>query len=479
MKNIGLGLVLAAGFAVPAAAQDTALNPRVATALETYAGGKYVRPECEALDDTGHFKVSSGRTYLQTAIEKGQVAENRDRQLRDAVRVITEAIVQNDRGESPSAWYFLGRAYLHRGDVAGADTALSRAERLAPQCAEEIGILRRVAFAPVINAGIDSMKAERHDAALRLFREAGSIFPSAPEPLYYQATLLYNAGKVDSAIPLFKATLERAGSDTARQQMMNQARFYYGYALLQQKRPQEALPVLEAYAQQNPDDTDGKKLLVNAYRTTGQPEKAAAIERELVQQAGETGALDQSDLFAIGVARFQEKNYDEAADAFSKVLEQEPNNRDALFNLANTRLVQADAAGLVSAAKRLVALDPMNERALQLLGEGYRLSKQQDSLIKVVERLAPMPVSIDVQSLSATDQGAKWVANAVGRSAQSVSGRPVPPSPVAITVEFLNGEGAVVATQDVDVPAIPAGESRTIEASATGSGITAWRYKRK
>ena len=75
MKNISLGLLLTAAIAGPAAAQDSARNEQVAVAMENFTGGRYVPPECDALDNTGHFKVSSGRTYLSTAITKGEIPE--------------------------------------------------------------------------------------------------------------------------------------------------------------------------------------------------------------------------------------------------------------------------------------------------------------------------------------------------------------------------------------------------------------------
>lgn len=477
MKNIGLGVLLAAFVAAPVAAQEEARNERVVAAVEAFAGGRYTPPQCEKLDETGHFKVSSGRTYLSSAIN-GSIAENRVRQLRDAERILKEAITQNGRDKSASAWYFLGRVYLHQGNLVGADSAFAKAEALAPECMKEIDDLRRVAFVALVNPGIDSLKAERHEAAMRLFREAGMIYPRAPEPVYYQATLLYNAGKPDSAIPLFKQAIDRAGTDSTKQQIANQSRFYYGYALLQQNRAAEAVPVLEAYVQGNPDDLDGKKLLVNAYKATGQAEKAAPYEKEIVAAAGEGGAT-VGDAFSIGVARFQEQKYDEAAEAFNTVLQSEPYSRDALFNLANTYLAMENAAKLVETASRLVAIDPMNERALQLLGEGYRMGKKQDSLIAVLERLTPMPITVENATLQANAEGATLNAVAKGREAQTLAGKPVAAAPVTLVVEFLNKQGGVVATQEVTVPALKAGAEHTINVQATGADIGAWRYKKK
>lgn len=480
MKNIGLGVVLAAIIAAPAAAQDTARNPQVAAAMSSFVGGRYSPPECGALDKTGHFKVSSGRTYLRSAIEE-TIPEQRDAALNNGRRVITEAIQQNNQANSASAWFFLGRIYLHQGDLAGADSALAKAEELAPDCLAEIDQLRRVAFVALVNPGIDSMRAERNDAALALFRQAAQIYPRAPEPVYYQATLLFNTGQVDSAIPLFEQAIEAGANDTAKAEIVNAARFNYAYALLQRNRAQEALPVLEAYVQANPDDVDGKKLLINAYRATGQTDKAAPLEKELMSStsAGGDAALSEGDIFGIGVQRFQQKDYPAAAEAFNTVLESEPYNRDALFNLANTYLVMSDTAKLVETGKRLVAIDPMNERALQLLGEGYRLGKQAKELLAVMEQLTPMPFSIEQSAMRTTEQGATFTATAQGRKAQTLQGGAVTPAPVTLVFEFLDAQGNPVASQEVTVPALKEGETHPITVEATGAGITAWRYRRK
>jgi hypothetical protein len=55
----------------------------------------------------------------------------------------------------------------------------------------------------------------------------------------------------------------------------------------------------------------------------------------------------------------------------------------------------------------------------------------------------------------------------------------MPAVAIPIVVEFLGGTGAVVATQEAQVPALPAGATQEVKVAGQGSGITAWRYKRK
>src|SRR5690606_22113348 len=109
---------------------------------------------------------------------------------------------------------------------------------------------------------------------------------------------------------------------------------------------------------------------------------------------------------------------------------------------------------LIETATRLVAIDPMNERALQLLGEGYRMGKKQSELIKTVERITPMPFTVENTTLQNNAEGAVITATATGREAMTLQGNPVAPAPVTLAFEFLDAQGNAVATQEVTVPAL-------------------------
>jgi tetratricopeptide (TPR) repeat protein len=92
----------------------------------------------------------------------------------------------------------------------------------------------------------------------------------------------------------------------------------------------------------------------------------------------------------VGVNLYNDKKYAEAAEAFAKVAEAEPNNRDALFNLANTYLALKDGPKLLAAAQKLSALEPLSENSLKLVGEGYKQTSKVDDAVKVAEQvLAP------------------------------------------------------------------------------------------
>ncbi len=53
-----------------------------------------------------------------------------------------------------------------------------------------------------------------------------------------------------------------------------------------------------------------------------------------------------------------------------------------------------------------------------------------------------------------------------------------PSAPAAVTFEFLNGKGDVIASQKQDVPVIEASGNHAFDLKVTGAGIVAWRYRK-
>jgi tetratricopeptide (TPR) repeat protein len=180
-----------------------------------------------------------------------------------------------------------------------------------------------------------------------------------------------------------------------------------------------------------------------------------------------------------GVNLYNDKKYAEAAKAFEQVVAQRPYDRDALYNLANTYLAMKDGAKLLPTAENLAAIEPLNETAVKLVGEGYKQNNKVDDAVKVAEKVLAMPVDVKVSDFSSTASGATLSATATGRDAQTATGKPIPPAAVNLAVEFLDTKGTVVATQDAAIPALQKGATHEIKVAGQGKGITAWRYKQK
>ena len=456
---------------MPASAQTVA-NDRVVKSLPS----KFTPPDCGMKG--GHFKVQSGATYLKTGIETG-VPENRTRALNSGRKVLLEAIGQNQQDKNPAAWYYLGRISLQQGDLAAADSSLTKAETMLPACKTHIGTVRYAAWVPLVNAGIEFNKQEKNDSALALYRQANSIYRDKPLAYLNTGVIFANANQPDSAIVYFQQASQVAEQTNAIEDR-NSATRNWGALLQRAGKHKEAIPVLEKYVGWAPKDVEVKRALASSYRSTGQNDKAKVIEDEVgiaAPAAGQpAGGGAAADKMSAAVALYNAKKYAEAAVAFEEVLVVEPYNRDALYGLANA-YVGLKSPKLADAAARLVTIEPVNEEAVRLLANGQRMAKKETTANKTAVKLLAMPTTVKVAQFAPTADGATITGTATGREGQTAQGKPLVAKPLVLIFEFLDPKGGVLANQEVQVPALKAGESHPIEVKAQGQGIAAWRYK--
>jgi tetratricopeptide (TPR) repeat protein len=470
-------IVVTAGLflvgASPAVAQQVAVNDRVVQGLPS----KYMPPTCSL--KAGHFKVSSGATYLKTGVETS-VAANKTRALASGQKVLLEAIQQNGQEKNPAAWYYLGRVYLQQGDLAGADSAFTKAEALSPACKQDISAQRYNGWVPLVNAGINFSKEKKTDSALALFREANGIYRDKPQAYSAAAVILANNKMDDSAIVYLQKAVEIATAANLPDER-NQATFNLAAVLQRQNRNEEATGALERYVGWVPTDKEAKRALAGLYRATGKLDKAKALEAEVgaAPAAASPAGSGQAGAMNAAIALYNGKKYDSAATAFEQIVAAEPYNRDALYGLANSYIGLKKGPQLAQTATRLVAIEPLNDDVLRMLATGQRMSKKETAANKTAMQVIGMPVSVAVTEFAPESNGAAVKGTATGREAQDAKGKPVAAKPITLIFEFLDKTGAVVANQEVQLPALKVGESQPIEAKAQGSGIVAWRYKQK
>ena len=457
------------------AAQQNGVATRVSNSLDS----KLVDPTCELKG--GDFRVKSGKTYLKTGIEASEQA-NRTRSLRDGVRVLTESI-NGGQSSSPVAWYWLGRTYLQQGDLVGADTALARAEKLAPTCKTDIDSYRYRAWASLVNAGGTMLQNKQEDSAVVMYSAANIIYRGAPLAYVNLAQIYNSRAKADSAIYYFGLAAATEPSDTSQIKVRNQSMFNQGVLLYQANRNEEAIPVFEKYLVIVPTDATAKKALASAYRRAGQTEKAQALEKELIAAGPVAGAegegVSDSDLYDLGAQQFNDKNYKDAALTFGKVIEHNPYYRDALFNQANAYLALEDGANLAATAERLIQIEPLNEFDHSMRAQGYKFTKNTDKLVEAITVREGLPLNVEIDRLKVAGATASIVGKAKGREAKGADNKVIPARPITIVVEFLDQTGQVLATQETTIPALQPNAEQAILVEAKADGIKAWRYKVK
>lgn len=459
--------------------------------------GRYsdIQPTCQAFQG-GHFRAKSGATYLKSALES---PENRERLLNDAKRVLVQAITSDNQASSPMAWYWLGRVYLYQGDVVGADSALDRAQSLAPNCAEDLRKARLPTYGALLRPANAMMEAGKNDSAMIVLSQAAQFFPESPYAFQNLGILYFNKKQFDSAAANFSKAVElseaRMATDTTVAQVWNQAIFNLAAAYQASGKNEPAIEALRKYLERNPNDADAKRALAGAYRAVGNADSAQVIENQLLasgQSAG-TGARNaEIDAFNAGLKAYQENNFKEAERILHQVLSDNPYFYNAVFTLAQTylQLYNSDstspartrnvaADSLIAVGERLMSIAPLNENSIILVARGYQIKRNPDQTLKYINLQRALPVNIEIAEFQVTGEAATINGTATGRAARDPQEKAIPPAPLTLVVEFLDNQGTVLASQEVSINALKEGETQTFTATAQAPGIAAWRYRKK
>ncbi len=470
-------------------------------------------PTCDL--KPGHYLINSAVLYLQKA-STTQFPDVRENTLRDANRVLTQALTSGDQQKNPAAWYYLGRYSIEMKDAAGADTAFAKALELAPRCKEDIYTWRRRLWVPVLNAGIAAWQAGNTDSAIATFRRANRLYDGEPTGFTYLATLFANAHQTDSAAKYFRLATQAAADPKylkdKKDAMFNLARVYQGAA-----RYDEATVAYQAYLAAYPGDVQATAGLASVYAQTGRRDEAMAMYARVLARAD---SADASDLFSVGremlngipkppdtasqagqcrseasargrltarqiAARCDSattramREYDAGArgayrsveDAFVAGLAKQPYDREALFTLAGVAALAGDTARALDAAKRLYAVDPLNRGSIRMLAQAWKLKGRSDSTLHFLQIADSLPLEVSVGSFMPDDKGAAL-------SGLFTNFRSKPSQPTTLTFEFLDAGGRVVASHAENVPAVASGENRAFDIRVSGAAIVTWRYRR-
>jgi len=457
----------------------------------------------------GHYLVNSGLLYLKSAAGT-KFAEQRTKDLKDANRVLTQAVTSAGQEKNPAAWYYFGRYYLMLDDLVGADSAFTKALALAPGCKDDIGLYRRQAWVPVYNAAVQAWQGGNTDSAITMFRRANQIYTSEPMGLVYIADLFAGANQLDSAAKYFRLAVP-AASDPKYAKDRRDALFSLARVYQAAQRYDGATAAYKDYLAAFPGDVQAMASLAGLYTRAGKRDSAMALYAQIPAH---------EDLFAAGLAILnavpevpdtaasasacraaQRKKipaltprqiaakcepaaadtmrkfhlvadppYHLAANAYEIGLGKNPYSRDALYNLSAIYFLAGDSSKLLPLVQRLYAIDPMNKNTLAKLVGAWQLLGRKDSVLHYLQIAEALPFEVTVSSL-ATSEKAATVQGLV------TNGGTKPSVPLKVTWEFLDAKGNVVVTQGQDVPAVAAGGNWAFKLKADGAGIVAWRYR--
>jgi len=491
----------------------------LAPMLTAVGQGPWLEPKCGI--KPGHFMVNSGVLYLRNAA-KTRFDDQREKDLREANRVLNEALTSGDQSKNPAAWYYLGRYYIVRHDALGADSAFRKAEALIPACRDDILFWRRNSlWVPAFNAGVAAMNAQQSDSAIAAFRRAIQVYDAEPQAFTLLAAVFFNSRRPDSAAKYFRLGIQ-AASDPKFAGEKKDAMFNLGNALYAAEQYDSAAAAFTEFLRVTPSDAQALARLGDVLAAAGHKDSAMVIYRQIVSHADSMdpvslinagasiynaapSAPDTAALIAscrterrggrttltaaqrrtitvacdsVAKQAVRERNavaaehYRLAAHAFESALKRNPQSRDALFNLTNTYFAMRDPDKMLGMAQRLIVVDPMNRISLRLVAQAWQMKSKGDSALHyVILADSLLPVEVSVSSFSPGDQNVS-----LGGLVTNFHDRPS--APFKLEFNFLGAGGQVVASQSVDLPAIPAGANHPFQVQAIGAGIVAWQYKK-
>ena len=216
-----------------------------------------------------------------------------------------------------------------------------------------------------------------------------------------------------------------------------------------------------------PSNAEAAGSLASLYVQAGRRSEAGTVFDGLFAHAGD---LSVGDLYDLGQRLVSSRLWAPGIKAYALALERNPFHRNALSELGSAYVETKDGANAVATLQRLVVLDPMNKMALRLMGQAWDLRGQTDSARKYTVTSDSLSVDITIASMVPDSSG--MTLTGVATNAGSAAAKAT-----HLTVEFLDAKGSVLASQGVDIPAVPAGGSQQFQAHAAAKGAVGWRYR--
>ena len=471
----------------------TFLAPIAALALcATQAmGQRSSLPSCEHLNYRSNFRLNGAEQHLSLA-EGGKTDSKAE--LAHAMQLLEQAR-QGGGADQATLWYLYARAYVFQRDLAGADSAWTKAEALTDaNCRAAIGMLRYNQWVGPFNAALGMANGGNLDSALALFRVANSIYRGRPDGYYQMASIFEQKTppQDDSAIKYFRFA---ANSTTDPRYLDTRETALFNVARLLQRAAQDTASI-HAEAQRTGKSDSAVRVMRLQATETAYEDVLKLRPRDMAAQASQAGILsalhrdeeakviydsmlahsdsaDPNDLFDAAVPLIRAQRYALAAQFLERGLSRDQCDRNALFNLANSYMGAKDTTHLMAAARRLVAVDPNNRSSLQLLARAYQDMGNRDSTLRVLLRADSLPWEISTVTFDTGDTTASLHAMVTNMQSTPMKG-------FTLTVQFVNGACQPIASQTVEIPDLnpngSMGQAYDFTMTPSGKGIVAWKY---
>lgn len=397
-----------------------------------------------------------------------------------ALQILLDGIA--DRPRNPKLYFFAGVAHLGLSQYVEAARMFDRAEEMYPDYITDTDGTdgyRENGWIQAYNDALQALDAGDEAGAVTMFGNANLVYQRRPEAFLNLGNTLSNQGESVKAIEqygLAVAVIDEAADEghhaddvEAWAGYKQTARINMAQLMVQNDQAEEAIPILEAVLEEDPENRDARTNLAVAMAQSGQAGDATEIYDEIIQSP-ESSPVD---LYNAGVGLYQAENYVKAVEAFRVSLERSPMFRDALQNLTQA-LVQAAQEDetlweqMPQYSEKLLEMDPFNDLAYRLHGIALARNGDSDTAIELSEKGEALPFTIPQMQLR-TGQG---VVGAVINKTLEEGDQ------VTLRFTFYDASGGEIGKADVKVDLPAQGETVVFQCPFDDDAAAGYSYER-
>ncbi len=408
-------------------------------------------------------------------------------------------------------------------DLVGTLDSLFRVvETAKPNCAEFTSYWRagQKFYLDVVNGAISALNSEKLDSAEYFATQANRLYANSPYGTMVLGSVASKRGNSAKAVEYWSTAAALADKDTSyrdvrRQMLANLGNLYLTAAQNSSgaEKTANARKAADAFAlliavpgTRGSFLSGGRQSLQTAYLIAGD---TASVIKSLDPLLSNPAEFEYQDLLNSAVNAARSNRPTEAAKLFEATLVQNPNNRDALFNLSVTYLTleQNDKVGPI--VTRLVAIDPGNPENYNLAARAYLAQAKvaekakktpiaaayNDSTLTWFNRGNKLPVEVLFTEFSPSEKQVVLGGTVTDRRDRSDADTPVPAGakgakakaakptaktygPKAFTLNFaaLDKSGAVVGSQSITTEPLTPGKVAKFAVTVPAANVAAYRY---
>jgi tetratricopeptide (TPR) repeat protein len=529
---------------LPAAAL-LALTATSVSAQATPAQATPAQPVCEASQPGGSMGARANLS-LQLAM-KDQKANpaNAAKQLQAAVKTLEPP----SKGEELNRAYMLGSVlalWLNQPDVgytpkrsvvgfsanpeatinipATIDSLFKIVEASKPGCSYYTAYWRggQQAYLDMVNNAIAALNADKLDSAQYFATMANTLYSGSPYGSMVLGNIASKRNNNDEAVKYWQTAATAAATDTVYRDVQRQVLGNIASVHMNVARDEKTPKAAQVEAAKKAAEVYNQLLAVPG--TTG---STATGARQNLQQAllitGDTSsvtksyadmltnptAYDYQALLTSAVAAVRANRNADAAKLFENVLQLNPYNRDALFNLAVTYWNMGQHDKVPALVTRLVAVDPGNPENYLLAARAYvdiaktrkgtAVAAANDTTLSWFNRGTKLPVEVTFSEFSpgekqleiagsvldrrdkaaqAEQAAVSGTAAARAAAAKKAAAATAAISPKAVTLKFeaLDKSGAVLGSQSVTTEPLQPGKRAAFRVKIDAANAAAYRY---